>query len=97
MEYVNEDMQKVKALLEGCEDYFGKLELDYTFEIETTDGIYFTIVDMEDGNYIAIDKKRRVFWLDHNADEPEKVIHSNVAEFLREYSGQKEDLRAYFD
>ena len=96
LEYVNKDTQKVKALLKGCEADFTKLELDNTFEINTTSGAYITIVDMEDGNYIAIDKKRRVFRLDHNAEEREKVIHSNIAEFLIEYSGQKEDLRAYF-
>ncbi len=96
LEYVNEDTKKVKAILKGCEAHFTKLELDDTFEIETTSGTYFTIVDMEDGNYIAIDKKKRVFRLYHNAVEPEKVINRKIEEFLLEYSGKKEDLQSHF-
>lgn len=51
---------------------------------------------MEDGNYIAIDKKGKVYRLIHDHTEIVKEIFKNTNDFLEFYSGNKCNLEIYF-
>jgi len=68
------------------------LELDHTFEIELDEKRYYTILDMEDGNYIAIDKEGKVYRLNHDHEERIKLIAHKPTAFFETFSGQKSDL-----
>ncbi len=74
-----------------------KLELDYSFEIELGDDIFYTIIDMEDGNYIAINKNSKVYRLYHDHIEQSLKIADSVSELLEFYNGDKSTLEKYFD
>ena len=69
-----------------------QLDLENTFEIELNGKSFFTILDMEDGNYIAIDKTRKVYRLNHDHAQAAKIISESISEFLKTYNGQKEEL-----
>lgn len=74
-----------------------RLELEDSFEIELNGEVYHTLLDMEDGNYIAIDKDRRVFRLHHDSYEPVKEIYPSVEAFLQNFDGDKESMAYLFD
>lgn len=81
-----------KALKSLTKEQIDFLELDFTFEIEIKGKLFYTILDMEDGNYIAVDKKGRVFRLNHDHDERVKLIANNPSDFFNFYKGQKSEL-----
>ena len=68
------------------------LELDYTFEIEFDDKLFYTILDMEDGNYIAVDKNGKVYRLNHDHKEMVKLIADKPTDFFKIYNGEKSQL-----
>jgi hypothetical protein len=68
------------------------LDLDYTFEIDLEDKTYYTILDMEDGNHIAVDKRGRIYRLNHDHEERVKLIANKPTDFFKIYSGQKSEL-----
>ena len=68
------------------------LEIDDTFEIEFDEKLYYTILDMEDGNYIAVDKKGKVYRLNHDHEEMVKLIAEKPTDFFEIYNGQKNEL-----
>ncbi len=68
------------------------LELDYTFEIEFDEKLYYTILDMEDGYYVAVDKKGYIYRLNHDHKEMVKLIADKPTDFFDIYNGQKSDL-----
>jgi hypothetical protein len=68
------------------------LELTYTFEIELDGKLFYTILDMEDGNYIAVDKKGNVYRLIHDHEEIVKLIATKPIDFFNIYTGQKSKL-----
>ncbi|WP_136467767.1 hypothetical protein [Flagellimonas onchidii] len=68
------------------------LELEYTFEIEFEEKFFYTILDMEDGNYIATDKKGKIYRLNHDHQERVKLISNNPTAFFDIYNGQKNEL-----
>ncbi|MDT0557175.1 hypothetical protein RM697_00860 [Ichthyenterobacterium sp. W332] len=81
-----------KALKSLSKEQLGLLELDYCFEIEYDEKLFYTILDMEDGNYIAVDKKGNIYRLNHDHDERVKLITNKPIDFFELYSGQKSDL-----
>jgi hypothetical protein len=54
---------KFKKILE---DFEGKFEFDNGFVIELEDKSYYVIRDLEDGNYISIDKDHKVYGMFHD-------------------------------
>lgn len=68
------------------------LELEFTFEIELDEKLFYTILDMEDGNYIAVDKKGKIYRLNHDHEETVKLITNKPIDFFDIYSGKKRDL-----
>lgn len=81
-----------KALKSLTKDQTELLELDSTFEIELNEKSFYTILDMEDGNYIATDKKGKIFRLIHDHEEPAKLIADNPLQFFKVFDGNKSKL-----
>ena len=96
--YPNNDKQTLLDII-GNSDVFNltSIELDDTFEIELEGKLFYTIVDLEDGNYIAVNKKGQVFRLNHDSDKPAKKIYNSYDDFVTSYSGRKIELQHFFD
>lgn len=91
-------MINVKDIIRDVpEQGLNKLELDDTFEIELNGETYYTLIDMEDGNYIALDNNRKVFRLHHDSYEPAREIYPSIEAFLHVYNGEKESMTHLFD
>ena len=73
-----------------------KLEMEDSFEIELEGKKYFTILDMEDGNYIAIDEEKKVYRLHHDSYEQSKMLAPTIKDFLDTYDGDKSTLAYLF-
>lgn len=98
IEVDNPDAKIVAKILDSLsEEHKELLELEDTFEIEIDNKLYYTILDMEDGNYIAIDKKGKVYRLIHDHKETVKQIAINSNDFLKNYKGIKSDLEIHFE
>jgi hypothetical protein len=81
-----------KALKSLTKEQKDLLELEDTFEIEVEEKLYYTILDMEDGNYIAVDEYGRIYRLNHDHIERIRKIANKPFDFFKFYSGQKSDL-----
>jgi len=81
-----------KALNLLTKEQLDLLELDFTFEIEFDQKLFYTILDMEDGNYIAVDKKGKIYRLNHDHQERVKLIANKPTDFFEIYTGQKSEL-----
>ncbi|MCJ8288418.1 MAG: hypothetical protein HRT58_00185 [Crocinitomicaceae bacterium] len=79
----------LKALTKEQKD---SLELEDTFEIELDEKLYYTILDMENGNYVAVDKLGNVYRLNHDHKERIRKIASKPTEFFKLYKGDKNEL-----
>lgn len=89
----NPDQKIVEKILNSLtKEQIELLELDSTFEIEMQEKLYYTILDMENGNYIAVDKKGKVYRLNHDHEERVKLIANNPSDFFTIYTGQKNKL-----
>lgn len=87
------DQKTVQEILKFlAKDQIELLELDITFEIEFDHKLFYTILDMEDGNYIAVDKKGKVYRLNHNHVKMVKQIADNPTDFFKIYNGEKSEL-----
>ena len=94
----NNDVSKLNKILSNIsEDQKRLLEIENTFEIEVDSKFYYTILAMEDGNYIAVNKRGSVFRLIHDHEEPAKKIFPNVQKLMESYSGKKQELQKYTD
>lgn len=89
----NQEKKSIEKILKSLTpDQIDLLELDYTFEIEFDKKLYYTILDMEDGNYIAVDKQGKIFRLNHNNKEMIKLIAEKPTDFFNIFNGQKSEL-----
>lgn len=82
----------LKVLKNINEEKLNLLDIENAFEIEIDEKPFYTILDMEDGNYIAIDKQGKIYRLNHDHKERVKKIAENPTEFFKIYSGQKSEL-----
>ncbi len=88
----NPDKETVLKILKKDLEKLNLLDIENTFEIQIDEKRFYTILDMEDGNYIALDKQGKVYRLNHDHKERVKIISPNISEFLKTYRGQKEEL-----
>ena len=95
-EYVqvqNPDRNTTEKILNSLtREQLNLLELEYTFEIELDEKLFYTILDMEDGNYIAVDKQGKVYRLNHDHEEQIKLIANKPVDFFEIYNGEKSEL-----
>jgi DNA-binding PadR family transcriptional regulator len=73
-------------------DQLNQLDIEDAIEIEFNGNLYYTILDMEDGNFIAVDKTEKVYRLDHDHIETVKKIANNIEDFFDLYNGSKSNL-----
>ena len=93
LELENPDRKTAEKILKSLnKEQIDLLELDYTFEIEFDENLFYTILDMEDGNYVAVDKKGKVYRLNHDHSERVKLIADKPTDFFKIYKGQKSEL-----
>ena len=69
-----------------------QLDIEDAIEIECNENLYYTILDMENGNYIAVDKNEKVYRLNHEHIEKVKKISDNIDDFFNLYNGSKSNL-----
>lgn len=75
----NEDKENlIKILGKINEEQKVKYQIDDTFKIEIPEGVFYTIKDMEDGNYLAVNKKGEVYELIHDPYSVKKIADSIV-------------------
>ena len=89
----NPDKEIVEKILKLTEIQKSKLELEDCFEIEYDSKSYYTILDFEDGNYIAVDKNGKVYYLNHDREIRIKQISGNIFEFLEIHKGNKTETQ----
>ncbi len=89
----NEDKNKVLKIIGFLSpEKLELLELDFSFEIEFEGKKYYTFIDLEDGNYIAVNRSGKVFRLFHDHEEPVDKIANSISDFLIVYDGNKDQL-----
>ncbi|MCC2591756.1 hypothetical protein [Chryseobacterium sp. MFBS3-17] len=69
-----------------------KLELEFCFEIEFENDKYYTVLNFENGNYIAIDRKANVYYLNHDSEIRIRKISEDISEFISHFDGNKLEL-----
>lgn len=94
----NPDLKIVSKIVSSLnKEQLELLDLEDTFEIEINEKLYYPILDFENGNYIAVDKKGKIYSLNHDHKEDVKEIFKNIHDFLEVYKGVKSDLENYFE
>ena len=93
LKFENPDKKIAEEVLKSLtKEQLKLLELDNTFEIEFDEKLFYTILDMEDGNYMAIDKSGKIYRLNHDHEERVKLVANKPTDFFKIYSGQKSEL-----
>lgn len=86
--------EKIERLVSGltCE----QLDLTNLAELEVGGKLYYQIKDLEDGNYIAIDNKGKVYGLIH---DPYKIefINKSVRQFVEDVNSGTFDFGKYLN
>lgn len=89
----NQDKKTTLNILKNIsKNKLNQLDIENAIEIEINDNLYYTILDMENGNYIAVDKSEKVYRLNHNHIETVKKIANNIEDFFDLYNGNKSNL-----
>lgn len=91
--FENLDTKIARDILKNVpKNKLNQLEIDGAIEIECNENLYYTILDMENGNYIAVDKNEKVYRLNHEHIEKVKKISDNIDDFFDLYNGSKSNL-----
>ena len=83
---------KIEKLISGLTS--DQLDLTNLGELEVDGKLYYQIKDLEDGNYIGIDNKGKVYGLIH---DPFKIdlINKSIKQFVEDLNNGSFDLRKY--
>lgn len=91
--FENQDTKIARDILKNVsKDKLKQLDIEDAIEIECNENLYYTILDMENGNYIAVDKNEKVYRLNHEHIEKIKKISNNIDDFFELYKGSKLNL-----
>lgn len=74
------------------EELRSQLSLDDLQEIELNNRVYFSFFDLEDGNYLAVDKNLIAYSLVHDAKPMAKRLKKSFPELLHEVKNGKFDV-----
>lgn len=74
-----------------------KLKIDDIFDIDFNNKTFFAFYDLEDGNYLAVDKKEKVYSLVHDAKPMTKTLKYTFNEILSEISENKFDKEKHLE
>lgn len=73
-----------------------KLNPDALEEIELNNRIYFSFYDLEDGNYLAVDKNLKVYSLVHDAKPMVASMATTFYDILQDIEDGKFDVEKHF-
>ena len=91
--FENLDTKIARDILKNIsKNKLNQLEIEGAIEIVCNENSYYTILDMENGNYIAVDKNEKVYRLNHEHIEKVKKISDNIDDFFDLYNGSKSNL-----
>jgi len=89
----NQDEKTTLAILKDIsKDKLSQLDIEKAIEIEINKNVYYTILDMDEGNYIAVNKSGKVYRLNHKNIEKVKEIANDIVAFFNLYKGNKSNL-----
>jgi len=89
----NQEEQITLAILKDIsQEKLIQLDIEKAIEIEINENLYYTILDMEEGNYIAVNKSGKVYRLNHKHIEKVKEISNDIVAFFNLYKGNKSNL-----
>ncbi len=74
-----------------------RLNLNEIFDIDFNGKTYYVFYDLEDGNYLAVDKNQKVYSLVHDAKPMAKTMKCNFNEILNEISENKFNKEKHLD
>ena len=95
IEFKNPDLGTAKKALKTLSsEQLEQLDLDGTFEIELNEKLYYTILDMEDGNYIVTTKNGQIFRINHDHETRVKLLAQTPKDFFEIYKGDKNKLES---
>lgn len=89
---------EIEIFLESLDSEIRKrLKEDEIFDIEVDGCDYFAFYDLDDGNYLATDKKQRVFSLVHGARPTIKRLNPSFLEILIELENNDFNTEKHLD
>jgi hypothetical protein len=94
-EFPPSDIDKFIASLD--QDIKDKLNLSDIFDIEFGNRTFFSFYDMEDGNYLAVDKNQKVYSLVHDARPMATQMKVTFKDILDEIKEGKFDKEKHLD
>lgn len=74
-----------------------KLNIDNLFDIEFNRKTYYVFFDLEDGNYLAVDKNQKVYSLVHDAKPMSKLMKISFLQMLNDISENKFDKEKHLE
>ena len=74
-----------------------KLNPDDIFDIQFNHRTYYAFYDLEDGNYLATDKKLNVYSLVHDATPMAKKMKCSLADILADIETKKFDKEKHLE
>ena len=74
-----------------------KLNADDLFDIDFNNQTFYAFYDLEDGNYLATDKKLNVYSLVHDAQPMAKKLKYSLADMLVEIEAKKFDKEKHLE
>lgn len=80
--FIEKDREKTKGLIKNLinNKCYEKLDIGSSFKIELPEGFFYTIKDLDNGNYIALNETGEVYLLEYNPYLIKK-IHNNIEEY----------------
>ncbi|MCW3106899.1 MAG: hypothetical protein JWQ09_1405 [Segetibacter sp.] len=78
-------------------DIKNRLNLHGLFEIDFDNQTFFTFYDLEDGNYLAVDKKKTVYSLVHGSKPMAKKMKTTLLQILTDIQNGKFDKQRHLD
>ncbi len=89
-----EELEKIIGTVGN--DLLVHLDIGDTFKIEIPEGEFYVIKDLEDGNYLSMDKRSAVYGMIHDPYEIEKLFNNKEAFFEALKSGEF-SISEYYD
>lgn len=74
-----------------------RLNYNELFDIDFNGRIFYAFYDLEDGNYLAVDKKQNVYSLIHDAKPMASKMKITFLEILEQIENKQFDINAHFD
>jgi hypothetical protein len=76
--FENTDKKLVESIIgKENDDILSKLDIDDTIKIEIEDGVFYTIKNLEDGNYVSIDEKGIIYEMSHDPYKVRKIFENS--------------------